>query len=97
MQKPQEGVNLVNSKTAAYYAQVSVSMIGYMIRRGYVKRHPIKPNSRYYLVDLNEVLRELAKGVERKSKLYNLRWHEQPRDRNGNFIKLESPPSINFK
>jgi hypothetical protein len=93
----QEEVKLVNSKTAAYYSNVSISMIGYMIRRGYVKRHPIKPGSRYYHVDLNEVLRELAKGVERKSKLYNLNWDKQPRDKNGNFIKLDGPPPINFK
>lgn len=90
-------VTLVNSKTAAYYGQVTVSMIGYMIRRGYVKRHPISPGSRNYLVDLNEVLTQLEMGAERKSKCYNLNWDKQPRDRNGNFIKLSEPPSINFK
>jgi hypothetical protein len=87
-------VELVNVKTAAYHGRVSISMIGYMIRRGYVKRHPIKPGSRYYLVDLNEVLTELEKGAERKSKCYNLNWALQPRDRNGNFVKRSTEPSM---
>ena len=90
-------VELVNVKTAAYHGRVSISMIGYMIRRGYVKRHPIKPESRYYLVDLNEVLTQLEMGAQRKSICYNLNWDKQPRDRNGNFIKLSEPPPINLK
>lgn len=79
---------LVLRKVAARENGVTVSMISYLVSKGYIERHYVLGNKYNYLVDLDEVERELAKGVERKSICYNKNVKTQPKGKDGKWIKV---------
>lgn len=79
----QEEHQLVLRKVAAREAGVSIAMISYWVKRGYIKQYFLDGNLYNYFVDLTEVLDQYELGIERKSKLYNLNWHLQPRGPKG--------------
>jgi hypothetical protein len=75
-------------KVAARENGVTVSMISYLVKMGYVKRHYVLGNEYNYLVDLNEVTEQLGLGVERKSICYNKNVKTQPKGKDGKWIKV---------
>ena len=58
----QLGLDLVTSKEAARASNRAVSMIGYWVRRGYVKKYYVFGNEYNYQVDLDEVLEQEQLG-----------------------------------
>lgn len=86
MQEPQ----LVTRKSAAGSANVSLTMIAYWAKRGYIKKYYVFGNKYNYLVDLNEVMQQDRLGYERRRVLYNKNWNLQSRGPDGTFLPLSN-------
>ena len=83
--------NLITVAEAAKLVFVSEPSIRYYVSRGYLQRHRVLENQKYYLVDKDEVL-YVADTVEERSrgllKNYAVKRPPTPRDIHGRFTSV---------
>lgn len=84
------GLNLMNTKEAAYKTGTSKNMVIYWAARGYINKYYVYGNTYNYLVDYEEVRIQPELGYDRKHTAYNFNAHLQPRSADGRrWVKRE--------